>query len=167
MSAQPQVPFSSPLVFWFPSSSSSTLAMSSILTSQGVVLATAMAVSAGTVILLAFRHQKIFSVTQFPLTPLRSPRSCISSEERKREKKKKRVHFAEDVVDPSGDSKEFRKKHGIISSNSSSTSSSSSSPRFKKKSGGGGKVTGMPANRVALYNGILRDRVVHRLAYSY
>ncbi|KAK9269654.1 hypothetical protein L1049_001432 [Liquidambar formosana] len=89
------------------------------------------------------------------------------SKERKREKKKKRVHFAEDVVDPSGDSKEFRKKHGIISSNSSSTSSSSSSPRFKKKSGGGGKVTGMPANRVALYNGILRDRVVHRLAYSY
>ena len=25
----------------------------------------------------------------------------------------------------------------------------------------------MPANRVALYNGILRDRVAQRLAYSY
>lgn len=74
------------------------------------------------------------------------------------------MHFAEDVVDPRGDGEEFRRQHGggIIGGNSST------SIKFKKKSNSVvGKDRGMPANRVALYNGILRDRVVQRLAYSY
>ncbi|XP_057513954.1 uncharacterized protein LOC130795743 [Actinidia eriantha] len=51
--------------------------MSSILNSQGVVLATAMAVS-GIIILLALRLQRSFPEAQFqPPPPL--PRSCISS----------------------------------------------------------------------------------------
>ncbi|KAJ0090184.1 hypothetical protein Patl1_13085 [Pistacia atlantica] len=138
--------------------------MSSILSSQGVVLATAMAAVSGTVILLAFRLQKSSPTTQFSIDriPHDSPqvqvlRSCISSEGKKREKKKKkRVHFAEDVVDPRGNGKEFRKQHSVIRK-----VSSSSSPSEFKRSGG------MPANRVALYNGILRDRrCVQRLGYS-
>lgn len=83
-------------------------------------------------------------------------------------KKKKRVHFAEDVVDPRGNGEEFRRQRGtniVLGKNSSS------SPKFNKisggGSGGGAKGRGMPANRAALYNGILRDRVIHRLAYSY
>ncbi|CAL5400399.1 unnamed protein product [Camellia sinensis] len=143
--------------------------MSSILNSQGVVLATAMAVS-GTVIILALRLQKSFPATQFnfnsihhhsPAPPL--PRSCISSEEKKREKKKKkRVQFAEDVVDPVGNSEEFRRQH-INNRNSNGLSSNSSS----KHTDNGKEVRGMPENRKALYNGILRDRLVHhRLAYS-
>ncbi|KAA8523015.1 hypothetical protein F0562_009438 [Nyssa sinensis] len=136
------------------------------LTSQGVVLATAMAVS-GTVILLALRLQKSLPHTQFPVsTPIPQsqpiPRSCISSEGKKKEKKKKRVHFAEDVVDPSGNSEEFRRQRSG-NSYSSSGSKSLSSSTFKES----GKDRGIPANREALYNGILRDRVVHRLAYSY
>ncbi|KAL7239722.1 hypothetical protein ACSBR2_005575 [Camellia fascicularis] len=144
--------------------------MSSILNSQGVVLATAMAVS-GTVIILALRLQKSFLATQFnfnsihhhsPPPPL--PRSCISSEEKKREKKKKkRVQFAEDVVDPVGNSEEFRRQH-INNRNCKGLSSNSSS----KHTDNGKEVRGMPENRKALYNGILRDRLVHhRLAYSY
>lgn len=77
---------------------------------------------------------------------------------KKRERKKKRVHFAEDVVDPRGNGDEFRKQHVVKKASSSSSSSSSS--KFKTS----GR---MPANRVALYNGILRDRTVQRLAYSY
>ncbi|GMN58198.1 hypothetical protein TIFTF001_027294 [Ficus carica] len=154
--------------------------MSPILSSQGVVLATAMAVS-GTVILLAFRLQKSLPNTQFPVSRIsraRILRSCISSEGTKKDKKKnkqKRVHFAEDVVDPSGDGEEFRRQHSVISNSPNSKSSSSSSSSLsessqklmkKKKISDKDKYREMPANRVALYNGILRDRVVHRLAYS-
>ncbi|KDP32413.1 hypothetical protein JCGZ_13338 [Jatropha curcas] len=150
--------------------------MSSILCSQGVVLATAMAVS-GTVILLALRLQKSLPASLLDQIPQSSHqvvlRSCISSEGKK--KKKKRVHFAEDVVDPRTDSKEFRKQRGGII-----PGKNSSAPSKLKKIGGGpgggaaggdggagsAKSRGMPANRVALYNGILRDRVINRLAYS-
>ncbi|CAL5443320.1 unnamed protein product [Camellia sinensis] len=148
--------------------------MSSNLTSQGVVFATAMAVS-GTVILLALRLQKSFPATQFPITthcPPPLPRPCISSVGKKREKKKKkRVHFAEDVVDPVGNSKEFRRRqqHNSDDAGFSPNSNSNSNSPTKNRGGERGREVrgGMPENRVALYNGILRDRSVHRrLAYS-
>ncbi|KAF7154017.1 hypothetical protein RHSIM_Rhsim01G0069000 [Rhododendron simsii] len=142
--------------------------MSSILNSQGVVLATAMAVS-GTVILLALRLQKSFPAAQFQSSSPQLPRSCISSDGKKREKKKKRVQFAEDVVDPVGNSDEFRRQHNNATATATnsdglySNSSSKEEERERKR-----EVRGMPANRAALYNGILRDRLVHhRLAYSY
>ncbi|KAK4362194.1 hypothetical protein RND71_017435 [Anisodus tanguticus] len=94
--------------------------MSSMLGSQGLVLATAMAVSAGTVILL-----DIFRVKYFPATHLSDQqdyppekqiiKSCLSSsgknkDERAR-KKKKRVHFAANVKSASGSGEEYRRKH--------------------------------------------------------
>ncbi|XP_057768086.1 uncharacterized protein LOC130988292 [Salvia miltiorrhiza] len=128
--------------------------MSSILSSQSVVLATAMAVS-GTVILLAARRlQKPPSTTaHFPLLP-----SCIipSSDEGKKRKKKKKVHFAEDVVDPIGNSEEYRKSH------KANLNKYSNSTTLNK----GRKIQEMPANRLALYNGMLRDRVLHKVAYA-
>ncbi|KAK8501337.1 hypothetical protein V6N13_027035 [Hibiscus sabdariffa] len=135
--------------------------MSSMLGSQGMVLATAMAVS-GTVILLAFRLQK--SLDQISQPSQQALRSCISSEKKK--KKEKKVHFAEDVMDPRSDGAEFRKKlKNRVRINNSAASALKSTPKFRKFRAG--KDRGMPANRVALYNGILRDRVVQRLAYSY
>ncbi|KAK1403537.1 Outward-rectifying potassium channel 4-like protein [Heracleum sosnowskyi] len=119
-------------------------------TTTTVVLATAMAVS-GTVIVLALRLQK-FSLNHLP-------RSCISSEDKKRGKKKKKVQFAEDVVEPSGNGEEFRKRHANQHNYKKNTSSSRSSDYKVARE--------MAANRMALYNGILRDRVVNRTAYSY
>jgi len=83
-------------------------------------------------------------------------------EGKKKKGKKKRVHFAEDVVDPRGDGEEFRRQHEAVFLSQNSCSSSSTSTEFKKN----GQQRRMPANRAALYNGILRDRGVQRLAYS-
>ncbi|XP_044463593.1 uncharacterized protein LOC123194457 isoform X4 [Mangifera indica] len=158
--------------------------MSPTLSSQGVFLATAMAAVSGTVILLALRRQKSSPTTQFSIDHIPHDssqeqvlRSCISSgclniegkkrEKKKKKKKKKRVQFAEDVVDPKGNGQEFRKQHRVLreasssSSSSSSTSSSSSCQSEFKKTGE------MPANRMALYHGKLRDRGFQRLRYAY
>ncbi|XVE54428.1 hypothetical protein DITRI_Ditri03aG0080600 [Diplodiscus trichospermus] len=138
--------------------------MASILSSQGVVLATAMAVS-GTVILLAFRLQKSFILDQIPQLPSQQVlRSCISSSEGKK-KKKKKVHFAKDVMDPRRDGEQFRRRarNPVRIGSDDPPAVLNSSPELKKI--GGCIDRGMPANRVALYNGILRDRV-QRLAYS-
>ncbi|PSS17856.1 DNA topoisomerase [Actinidia chinensis var. chinensis] len=121
--------------------------MSSILSSPGVVLATAMAVSG--VFLIALRREKNFPPTQFPGNqdshPTEQiPRSCLSSDGKKRERKnKKRVQFAESVKDRCGNGEEYRKEH-----------KKSTNPRSCR-----GQIREMPANRVALYSGVLRDRV--------
>ncbi|MFS7982191.1 hypothetical protein Hanom_Chr10g00959861 [Helianthus anomalus] len=140
--------------------------MSSILASNGMVLATAMAAVSGTVLLLAFHLQKQpdaaghFSIIHHH----HHPRPCISSDGKKREKKNKKVHFAEDVMEPSGNGEEFRKR--LQSKNLGQNRTFSSTLKVE---GGQKKIVrnyeGLPANRLALYSGILRDRGVHRVSY--
>ncbi|KAH7547398.1 uncharacterized protein LOC107407483 [Ziziphus jujuba] len=141
--------------------------MSSVLSSQGLVLATAMAVSS-TVLFLAFsRHKTTFLPTQFSGTgsynDSQQPkkhvlRSCLCSGDsrKKKQRKKKKVQFAENVKEPSGNGEEFKKQH-------KKTSKSEKSSNSRNQMSG---IRGMPANRIALYNGILRDRV-HRMECSY
>uniref|UniRef100_A0A2N9GMI1 Uncharacterized protein n=1 Tax=Fagus sylvatica TaxID=28930 RepID=A0A2N9GMI1_FAGSY len=84
-------------------------------------------------------------------------RSCLHSEEKKRERKKKmrkKVQFAENVKEPSGNGKEYRKEHMEL--NEVERSCRNKIPTS----------SGMPENRIALYNGILKDRV-HRMQCSW
>ncbi|CAI9766079.1 unnamed protein product [Fraxinus pennsylvanica] len=136
--------------------------MSSVLSSKGLVLATSMAVSAGTVILFDLLREKYFAPTQFQESPPAKQllKSCLTSSsqkmEKKNKKKEKRVKFADDVKDSRGNGELYRK--------------------LRKKSSKaeatccGNEILGynglMPANRVALYNGILKDRV-QRIGCSY
>ncbi|KAG6728032.1 hypothetical protein I3842_02G153600 [Carya illinoinensis] len=120
--------------------------MSSI--SQGLVLATAMFISS-TALFLAYCRQKSFTPTQLSETQnSQQPdkqivlRSCLYSD-----KKKKKVQFAENAKDPRGNGEEYRKEH---------------MKRSKVEMGCRSelrRMSGMPENRVALYNGILKERV--------
>ncbi|RWR77389.1 hypothetical protein CKAN_00587300 [Cinnamomum micranthum f. kanehirae] len=123
--------------------------MPSLLTSRGVVLATVMAVSS-TLIFFALRGHKPFSPTQFDVgqnssSMLQNLPSCISSDEKRRErrkKKKKRVHFADDAIK-------------AVAENEKLTSEGNPTRELKSKKR---QVRKLPANRMALYKGILRDR---------
>ncbi|XP_041001778.1 uncharacterized protein LOC121247505 [Juglans microcarpa x Juglans regia] len=126
--------------------------MSSI--SQGLVLATAMVISS-TALFLAYCRQKSFTPTQLSDTQnSQQPemqvvlRSCLYSDEKRRDKKKKKkVQFAENAKDPSGNGEEYRKEH-------MKRSEVDMGCRSELR-----RMSGMPENRVALYNGILKERV--------
>ncbi|KAK9923137.1 hypothetical protein M0R45_031570 [Rubus argutus] len=125
--------------------------MSSVLSSQGLVLATAMAISS-TIVFLAFSRKQTLPEPQFSEnlnshnSTKRSPtlRSCLSSGDKKRDGKKKRVSFAENV-------EEAKTVEKVVES----------SKRVERSC-----RNQIPENRVALYNGIRRDRV-QRMECSY
>ncbi|KAL8457110.1 hypothetical protein ACS0TY_035085 [Phlomoides rotata] len=125
-----------------------------MLTSQGLVLATAMAVSAGTVILFDLFRQNIFPQIHQDPPPhqKRVLKSCLSSGSRKEERKRKRVKFAEDVRDSKGNGELYRKQHR----KSAEIQKNCCANELQK----------IPPNRAALYSGILRDRV-QRIECSY
>ncbi|KAH7565047.1 hypothetical protein ACOSP7_020869 [Xanthoceras sorbifolium] len=120
--------------------------------SQSVVLATAMVVSS-TVLFLAFSKQKPANyVSQNSSSTKQTLRSCLYSEGKKR--RKKRVHFAENVKETAGNGEEYRREQ----SKKLTTKKVDSNCR--------NQIPEMPPNRIALYNGILRDRV-HGIECSY
>ncbi|CAA0816479.1 Unknown protein [Striga hermonthica] len=134
-----------------------------MLTSQGLVLATAMAVSAGTIFLFDHLREKYFPhaphLSQNHNFPPQALKPCLSPGCRKRGKEQrkngqtKRVRFANDVKDSKGNGELYRK----------------AGRKFVGKNSCCEEVLGipkMPPNRAVLYSGILRDRV-QRMEYSY
>ena len=83
-----------------------------------------------------------------------SPFYLVLLGDKKRERKKKKVKFAENVKEPSGNGEEFRNKHKKRSR--MEMNCRNEIPVVER----------MPLNRVALYNGILKDRV-QRMECSY
>ncbi|RZC71185.1 hypothetical protein C5167_034350 [Papaver somniferum] len=127
--------------------------MASIMSSQGLALVTAMAIS-GSLVLITLYKQKTLA-DQNSKANARTLRPCLSSDKNTREKKKKKkkVRFADDVVvRVVTDDKDI----------SSETSSNNRDYQFKDR----GICAATHTNRCSLYQGILRDRV-HRIAYSY
>ncbi|OAY72039.1 uncharacterized protein LOC109710391 [Ananas comosus] len=127
--------------------------MSSLMGSPGLALAaTAMAVS-GTVILLALcRQHKPLVDAYSASSDCCGLRPCISSSEKRRrertrKKSTKRVHFADEVAVELDRERKNR----------------SEGARARKVEEAC-TCAGMPANRVALYNGILRHRLQQRVA---
>ncbi|CAN6455134.1 unnamed protein product [Victoria cruziana] len=138
--------------------------MPSFTGSGGAALATAVVVS-GTVILMVCRLKGIFPVTHLE-AEASSPRSCISSG-KKETKNKKRVRFAHDVLEPSGDNEEFRRKHTLASKLRYENQDRASMEQEKKPTEQVyRKVRNMPENQAVLYKGIVRDRL-GRMETSY
>ncbi|CAE5967428.1 unnamed protein product [Arabidopsis arenosa] len=127
-----------------------------------VVIATAM-VCSSTALFLAMARQfhgnhqtsKVLDQTPRPIL-----RSCLSSEETKKQRKRiKKVRFADNVKDTKGNGEEYRRRE--------LNRRSVPEPVIKPgKTGSMCRISTMPANRMALYNGILRDRD-HRVQCSY
>nr|GLL29228.1 uncharacterized protein LOC109164651 [Ipomoea trifida] len=107
-----------------------------MLSSQGLVLATAMAVSAGTIIILDLLRDKYFPQNQqsFP-EKHRILRSCLTSS------------ASEDVKDTIGNGEEYRRQFETVNN------------QRRRYSCGNAGNKGMPENRAALYAGVLRDRM--------
>ncbi|GMH22196.1 hypothetical protein Nepgr_024039 [Nepenthes gracilis] len=133
--------------------------MPSVISPQSVILAAAMAVS-GAVVFLSLYRQKTSPTNPLPGTPhlhsSKQPlRSCLSSvgkrdeRDRKTKKKKKRVQFSDDVMATRRKTENFKRERKSMRIDKSCRT----------------EIRGMPANRVALYNGILRDRI-HRIECS-
>ncbi|XP_010462100.1 PREDICTED: uncharacterized protein LOC104742758 isoform X2 [Camelina sativa] len=125
--------------------------------SHGVVIATAMVFSSTALFLAISRQFSSGTQTSDQQILLRS---CLSSEKKKQRKKKKKVKFAENVREPKGNGEEYRKKmeqhlKRIVPEQMIKPEKPVSVCR-----------NDMPANRIALYNGILRDRA-HRVQCSY
>ncbi|XP_073128585.1 uncharacterized protein [Henckelia pumila] len=128
-----------------------------MLTSQALVLATAMAASAGTIIIFNLFQERYYPIPRIHhVHEKQALKPCLSPGGKRRRgdgRRRKRVRFAEDVkkqLDSTRDwNGKFGKKVGEIERNIPC-----------------GRNNMMPANRVALYSGILKNRF-QRMEYSY
>ncbi|TKY64560.1 hypothetical protein E2542_SST14458 [Spatholobus suberectus] len=127
--------------------------------SQGLVFTTAMVFST-TLLYLAFSRQKtslpfqILGNSNSPHPNKQILRSCIYSDEKKRERKKnkkKKVKFAENVM-VKEEARDTNEKNREKQGRQNRVSSGACTNEIQEN-------REMPANRIALYNGILRDRV--------
>ncbi|CAD6247649.1 unnamed protein product [Miscanthus lutarioriparius] len=101
-------------------------------------------------------------------------RPCLTSSERRtrggkakarRRRGERRVRFAADVVDNEGAPPARRHPPAAAAAASSTSPSSSSASTCRDTAGSEDRM--MPANREALYRGMLRDRSAHRFTCSY
>ncbi|CAD6342168.1 unnamed protein product [Miscanthus lutarioriparius] len=107
--------------------------------------------------------------------PEHALRPCLASSERRtrggkakarRRRGERRVRFAADVVDNEG-APPARRHPPAAAAATSSTSSAAAAAAATCRDAAGSEDRMMPANREALYRGMLRDRSAHRFTCSY
>ncbi|XP_074556258.1 uncharacterized protein LOC141812085 [Curcuma longa] len=122
----------------------------SFISSHGLALATAVAVS-GTVILIALYWRKSISMSTDAALP-----SSAGDRNKKQQRRKKRVRFAEEVAGFDATSRREENSAGRGRRRRAATAVAEECRRME-----------MPGNREALYRGILRERMMHRMACYY
>ncbi|RCV04982.1 hypothetical protein SEVIR_1G044500v4 [Setaria viridis] len=149
---------------------SSSLSSSSMGGSLALAAATAVAFSGSLVIFSLCRaHHAHAAAEPEGSTDHALLRPCLSSSEKRRRggkakrssKAEKRVRFAADVVDNEGAPRPTRHP-GAAASSSAATSTCRGAAAAAEPD-----ERMMPANREALYRGMLRDRSSHRVTCSY
>jgi len=129
--------------------------------SLALAAATAVAFSGSLVIFSLCRAHLSHAAPAGPLRPCLSP---SSSEKRRRggrarrAKAEKRVRFAADVVDNEGAPRPTRTSPPAAAAGTCRGAAAAAEPDER---------AAMPANREALYRGMLRDRSAHRVTCSY
>ncbi|KAF3442782.1 hypothetical protein FNV43_RR16699 [Rhamnella rubrinervis] len=135
--------------------------------SMGVGFMAVFAVS-GSVVLVAHQvHKRLFSnfmkTIEFELNGTLYPHAPKRCDE-KNMQGKKTVRFAEDVVEPSSDNKEYRKKHHCVAKPAlilDKTAVADLDHHHRHRHNQGYRLEDtMPPNRVALYKGILQYRTL-------
>lgn len=91
---------------------------------------------------------------------------CADGKKKEKKKKNRRVRFAENVKDTKENGDEYRRKkeNSLFGKQEKEKEKGKSIRRIDGVCKN--EIQGMPANRIALYNGILRDRL-HRMECSY
>ncbi|WVZ77443.1 hypothetical protein U9M48_025307 [Paspalum notatum var. saurae] len=146
--------------------SSSSSSSSSMGGSLALAAATAVAFSGSLVIFSLCRaHLSHGAEAERSPPPEHALRPCLSSSDKRRRRRRaeKRVRFAADVVDNEGAPRPAR----LSTSPPAAAAPSSSSSSCRDAAGSEDRMMMMPANREALYRGMLRDRSAHRVTCSY
>eukprot|EP01018_Ginkgo_biloba_P010653 Gb_04731 [translate_table: standard] len=167
--------------------------MASMFSSQEIGFIAVMAVSGSVVLLALGRHRELLYGPKESKVKGFSQRSCLSAGRKCGRKKK--VHFAQDVVEPRGDNEDYRRRHTLammrrLGSENENIYSDICTSKLQEGAGmdedvsDSRQVSGtrgkrvrdckiqreikqpnIPANRLALYKGMLQYRSQTRASY--